>query len=305
MDVAIVGLGRMGSGVAKRLLDGGHAVRVYNRTASKSDELAKQGATALSSLQELVKALPAPRTIWMYLPSGETTREHADELLGYMEKGDVLIDGGNSNFQMTLSLSEAALKKGVTLLDVGTSGGLAGKDEGYCLMIGGDKSSVERLASLWGSVAQKEGYQWVGPSASGHYVKMVHNAIEYGMMQAYAEGMELLASSQFGKDLDLAAVTEVWQHGSIIRSYIGQLLNEAMEEDSSLSTIGARIDDNGEGRWSIEEGLRLGVPTPVITASLYARYQSRIQNSYAYRVAAVIRHKFGGHALAPATETTR
>ena len=297
MEIGIIGLGRMGNGVAARLLEAGHTVVAYNRSREKTELLQKQGAQATFSLEELVNSLKAPRTIWLYLPSGDVTIQYLNELMDKLEPGDTIIDGGNSHFTETIAMAEVLHKRNLKFLDVGTSGGVAGRVNGYCLMIGGEESLFTSLTPLWEAVAQKDGYKRVGPSGSGHYVKMVHNAIEYGMMQAYGEGMELLSASQFANDLQLEQITEVWQHGSIIKSYLGELLNEAMHDPQLLSSIGSRIDDNGEGKWAIEEAIDRGIAMPVITASLYARYQSRQTESFGHKIVAILRNKFGGHAL--------
>lgn len=297
MDVGIVGLGRMGSGVSKRLLQAGHRVVVFNRSADKVTQMEGEGAVGASSLQDLVEKLPTPRTVWLYLPSGEVTKTHIQELSELLEPGDVVLDGGNSRYTSTLEHSALLQKKGIELLDVGTSGGITGEKNGYCLMMGGTQGTYERLIPLWQAVAQENGFELVGPVASGHYVKMVHNAIEYGMMQAYGEGMELLSASRFANELDFGKVTKVWQNGSIITSFLGGLLAEAISESPKLEEIGSRIDDNGEGRWAVEEALTLGVSVPVFTSSIFARYESRKLHEFGHKVVAILRAKFGGHAV--------
>ncbi len=305
MDIGIVGLGRMGSGVATRLAAAGHRVVAYNRTYEKAAALESVGVKPVRGLAELVAALPAPRAIWFYLPAGEVLDEHLQELQPLLEKGDVVIDGGNSNYLDTLRRSQALAKQGIALIDVGTSGGVAGKDEGYCLMAGGDAELYSRYRPLWEAVAQPGGAQRVGPVGAGHYVKMVHNAIEYGMMQAYGEGMQLLAESRFATELDLPQIADLWQHGSIIRSFLGELLHRALTADPGLEQIAARVDDSGEGRWSVEEALRLGVAVPVIAASLFVRYDSRDEEQLAKKVVAILRKEFGGHAVAEAAGTDK
>jgi 6-phosphogluconate dehydrogenase len=297
MNVGIIGLGRMGSGVAARLLETGHTVSVHNRTHEKSEGMAILGAIPAKTVDDFLASLPAPRIVWLYLPSGETTLQYIEELEEKLSPGDILIDGGNSHFESTISNGARLAAKGIHFIDVGTSGGVAGKVNGYCLMIGGEKEIVERCNPLWEAISQTNGFSHVGPVGAGHYVKMIHNAIEYGMMQAYGEGMAVLANSRFKDDLDLEKVTGVWQHGSIIRSYLGELLWESMKESPTLETIGEKIDDNGEGKWAIEEAIDLGIATPVITASLYARYLSRGTHAFSNKVVAMLRNKFGGHAV--------
>lgn len=297
MQIGIIGLGRMGNGIASRLLKSGHEVVVHNRSVDKMIELEELGAITTSSLAEMVEKLMAPRIIWLYLPSGGVTRSHILELKSLLQSGDCILDGGNSRYTDTLSNADLLAEHGIALLDVGTSGGVVGKEKGYCLMVGGDETQYTTCSPLWSSVAQPNGFERVGPVGSGHYVKMIHNAIEYGMMQSYGEGMELLSASRFSKDLDMKRITSVWQNGSIIQSFLGGLLHQAIEESPQLQEVGNKIDDNGEGKWAIEEGLDLGIPTPVISSSLYARYQSRKETHFSNKVVAILRKKFGGHAI--------
>ncbi|MBU6388901.1 decarboxylating 6-phosphogluconate dehydrogenase [Patescibacteria group bacterium] len=298
MQVGIIGLGRMGNGVATRLLHSGHQVVAYNRSGDKTERLvAETGAVGAFSLSELVQKLEKPRTVWLYLPAGEVTDEHIAELAELLEAGDCIIDGGNSRYTETLVRASELASRGIEFIDVGTSGGLAGQERGYCLMIGGKKEVVDRYTPLWEAVAMADGYKRVGPIGAGHYVKMVHNGIEYGMMQAYGEGLHVLNASHFGAELNLADVTAVWQRGSIITSYLGELLAEAMAEDAKLESIGPRIDDNGEGRWTVQEAIDLGVPVPVIAASIFVRSASKQENNFSNRVVAILRNKFGGHKV--------
>jgi 6-phosphogluconate dehydrogenase len=297
MEIAVIGLGRMGSGVAERLIKAGHQVAVYNRTPEKAAELVHIGARQSLSIEDLVSSLSTPRAIWMYLPSGEATEKCLIELSGLLSSGDTIIDGGNSHFVQSVDRASGFAKKGINFLDVGTSGGVAGRQAGYCLMVGGDKATVDGLSPVVTSGAQDGGFLYTGPAGSGHYVKMVHNAIEYGMMQAYGEGFELMEASQFGAQLDFAAIANLWQHGSIVRSYLGELLAKSFEEEGRLEGVGERVDHTGEGRWSVEEGIRLGVPLPVTTASLYARFATQRSTSLSSRVLSVLRNKFGGHTI--------
>jgi 6-phosphogluconate dehydrogenase len=295
MDIGIIGLGRMGMGVSRRLLAGGHTVVAYNRSAEKSSALASEGAKAAATLQELVEALPKPRTVWLYLPAGETTTEHLQQLYGLLEPGDRILDGGNSRYSETLANAKAAAEHGLQLLDVGTSGGIRGETDGFCLMVGGDVQTFRSLEPLFKSVAAPEGFMLMGPVGSGHYVKMIHNAVEYGMMQAYAEGMDLLAAGPFGSELKLEEVATIWQRGSIVRSFLGELLEEALHEDATLAGDSPVVGDNGEGRWTVEEALANSVPVPVFAAAMFARYQTRNQSELAPKVLSALRRKFGGH----------
>ena len=300
MDIGIIGLGRMGAGVAERLLAGGHRVVAYNRTAAKTHALADEhGAVATESLAELVSTLQAPRTVWLYLPAGAVTEEHLLELQGLLEAGDVVLDGGNSNFHLSATRAATLGEKGIDFLDVGTSGGIAGREVGYCLMIGGSPEQYGRLEPAWKSVAIDGGYRLMGPVGSGHYVKMVHNAVEYGMMQAYGEGMQLLNDGSYAGKLDLAEIADLWEHGSIVRSFLGGLLRDALKDDGTLANVQGVVADSGEGRWSVEEALQAGIPVPVFTAALFARYSSRMTSPVAAKVVAVLRTRFGGHATNP------
>jgi len=297
MDIGIIGLGKMGHGVASRLLEAGHRVVAFNRSFDKTSELAEHGAVATKSLQELVTALPAPRTVWTYLPAGDITQEHQEELLELLEAGDTLLDGGNSNFHLSIAMAERCKAKGIHWGDVGTSGGISGAKEGYCLMIGTDNETFTRLMPLWEAVAQKEAFARVGESGGGHYVKMVHNAIEYGMLQAFGEGMNLLEQGSFAGQIDLSAATGVWTHGSIIRSRIGDLVHEAYQKPELLKDARTAIDDNGMARWTVDEAIATATPLPSITASLFARFTSRQENHPGNKLISAVRHLFGGHPL--------
>jgi 6-phosphogluconate dehydrogenase len=300
MDIGIIGLGRMGAGVGERLRKGGHTVVAYNRTLEKTQAFAQEhGAVAAESLRELVEKLPAPRTVWLYLPAGQITDEHLLELAELLQPGDVVLDGGNSNFSLSASRAQTFAQKGIDFMDVGTSGGIAGREVGYCLMIGGSQEQYDRLQPAWSSVAQEGGWQRTGPVGSGHYVKMVHNAVEYGMMQAYGEGMQLLTDGSYAGQLNLPEIADLWEHGSIVRSYLGSLLRDALNDDSVLASVQGVVADSGEGRWSVEEALQYGVPVPVFTAALFARYSSRQVSPMSAKVVAVLRTKFGGHATNP------
>jgi 6-phosphogluconate dehydrogenase len=297
MDIGIVGLGRMGNGVALRLLEGGHRVVAHNRSVDKIELLMQSGAEGAPQLEEIVEKLTAPRTVWLYLPSGDTTEEYIQKLADLLSPGDTIIDGGNSRYTDTVANGQFLSEKGLNFLDVGTSGGIAGRKNGYCLMIGGDQEKYDTLQPLWQSVAQQDGYKRMGSIGSGHYTKMVHNAIEYGMMQAYGEGLELLATKESSLHISLKDATEVWQKGSIIQSFLGQLLSEALQENPTLTGINGLIADSGEGKWALQDAIDQNIATPVMTAALYARYASRMQDTYAQKTVNILRNKFGGHVI--------
>ena len=299
MDVGIIGLGRMGGGVARRLRDAGNRVVAHNRTVEKAHEFAAEagGGEAADTIAALVAALPAPRTVWLYLPAGEVVDEHIAELTPLLESGDVIIDGGNSNFHDSVRRAEEAAAKGLGFLDVGTSGGLAGATQGYCLMIGGPESDYSARIPLWEAVACAQGYALTGPSGAGHFTKMVHNAIEYGVMQSYAEGYSLLTEASFAGKIDLAATTEVWQHGSIITSFLGAKVAEAIKDPSLLESASSVVAHTGEGAWAVAEAEEKGVTVPAIKASLQARVESAAAPLSRNKLLSAVRYLFGGHSL--------
>ena len=286
MKLGMVGLGRMGSGMTDRLRADGHEVMTYDP---------KVESTA-SSLEELAQQLEAPRVVWMMIPAGEITENTTNELLGILDSGDVLVDGGNSNFHDSQSRSKAAAEKGVHFLDVGVSGGIWGLKEGFCLMAGGADEAVALLKPALETLAPPNGWAHVGPSGAGHFVKMVHNGIEYGLMQAYAEGFEVMNASEF--ELDLEEIAGIWRYGSVVRSWLLELLRDALEQHGNeLGDIAGYVDDSGEGRWTIFEAINEDVPAPVISAALYARFASRQDESFAAKINAALRQQFGGHAV--------
>jgi 6-phosphogluconate dehydrogenase len=286
MKLGMVGLGRMGGNMVKRLEQHGHELRSFARSG---------GGTA-PSLEELLGQLEAPRVVWLMIPAGEPTEQAVDALLGLLGEGDVIVDGGNSNFRDSQRRAAKAGEHGIRYLDVGVSGGIWGLEVGYCLMAGGEDEAVELLRPAFDSLAPPDGWAHVGPSGSGHYVKMIHNGIEYGLMQAYAEGFELMHHSEF--DLDLAEISGIWRYGSVVRSWLLDLLHESFESHGSgLEDIGSYVEDSGEGRWTITEGIERAVPTPVIAAALFARFASRDDVNFAAKVAAALRNQFGGHAV--------
>jgi len=299
MKLAMLGLGRMGGNMARRLLRAGHAVVGYNRTRSVTAEIQEEdGMIPGSSVKEAVQLLSAPRVMWLMLPAGEVTEGTLRELQGLLSKGDVIVDGGNSNFNDTLRRSSELASKGTHLVDVGVSGGIWGLAEGYSLMIGGDEKIVANLKPIFESLAPAPDKGWgrVGPGGSGHFAKMVHNGIEYGMMQSLAEGFEIL---QARKDFnfDLHQVARVWQRGSVVRSWLLDLAERALEADPQLKDLSDWVEDSGEGRWTVFEAINQGVPAPVITLSLLQRLASRQEHSFAGKLLAALRNQFGGHAV--------
>ena len=296
MDVAMVGLGRMGANMARRLLRGGHRVVVWNRTYAKAEELAAEGAEPVRELAGVVAALAAPRVIWLMLPYGDPTQEVIDELVPQLGEGDVLVDGGNSPFQLDITRGEALAAQGVRYLDAGTSGGVWGLEVGYCLMVGGDRSAFEHIEPLLRTLAPPgHGYEYCGGHGSGHFVKMVHNGIEYGMMQAYAEGFELLEATEW--DLDLASIADLWNQGSVVRSWLLELAADAFKKDPGLEHITGYVEDTGEGRWTVEQAIAHSVPMPAISSALFMRFRSRQPDTFSGKVLAALRNEFGGHAV--------
>jgi 6-phosphogluconate dehydrogenase len=294
----MVGLGRMGANMTTRLLRGGHQVVVYDRSDEAVRHAATEGATPMSSLEELTQKLTAPRAVWVMVPSGEPTEQTVQSLARLLSRGDTVIDGGNSNYKDTMRRAAMLKERGLHYVDSGTSGGVWGLANGYSLMIGGERSAVERLRPIFETLApgKNEGWGHVGPSGSGHFVKMVHNGIEYGLMQAYAEGFSILKhKEEFG--LDLAQVAEIWRSGSVVRSWLLDLTAAALAENPTMEGIAPYVSDSGEGRWTVAEAIDLDVAAPVITLSLIQRLRSRDAESYADRLLAAMRNQFGGHAI--------
>jgi 6-phosphogluconate dehydrogenase len=286
MELGMIGLGRMGGNMTERLRRAGHEVKTYDP---------KVDSTA-SSLAELRDGLAAPRAFWMMVPAGEVTEETFQALLGLAAPGDTIVDGGNSNFHDSQRRAAEAGERGVDFVDVGVSGGIWGLENGYCLMAGGEDEPVARVQPLLESLAPAGGYAHVGPAGAGHFVKMVHNGIEYGLMQAYAEGFEVLERSEF--ELDLEEIAGIWRYGSVVRSWLLELLHDAFErEGNKLERIRGYVEDSGEGRWTIAEAIAEDVPVPVISAALFARFASRQPESFAAKIDAALRNEFGGHAV--------
>lgn len=297
-EVGFIGLGRMGGNMVQRILSQGSiTVRVWNRSKDKVDRAVSQGAHASESISELVGSLTSERkVVWLMLPSGEVTENAFSEVLGLLNKNDIIIDGGNSNFHDSIRRHKECEAKGVCMLDVGVSGGIVAVNTGYPMMIGGKQDVWEYVKPLFDTFGHPNGYNLVGPGGSGHYVKMIHNAIEYGMMQAIAEGFDLLKNGRFS-DIDLLNVSKIWNNGCIVDSFLMKMTQQALEKDSQLGYLKAYIEDNGEGRWSAIEALEYNVPFVVNSYALHARYISRDPNSYAFRMVAAQRQEFGGHAI--------
>ncbi len=298
MQLGIVGLGRMGGNMAQRLLGGGHDLVVYDPNPQAVEAQTGAGAAGAATLGELAAKLDAPRAVWSMVPSGDATEATIAALADELESGDTIVDGGNANYKDTIRRADTLAERGISLLDAGTSGGVWGLAEGYSLMIGGDRDAFERLEPVFQTLAPgpDRGYGHVGGSGAGHFVKMVHNGIEYGMMQAYAEGFELMAAKD-DMALDLSQIAEIWRYGSVVRSWLLDLTAAALEEDPDLSGLESYVEDSGEGRWTLQESIELAVPIPVIALSLQARFRSRQDSPLGPRLLAAMRNQFGGHAV--------
>ena len=295
MQIAIVGLGRMGGNMVRRLLGGGHQVVAFDRDPAAVERLVKEGATGASSLADLVGKLTGPRAVWVMVPSGAPTASTVQELAGLLSANDIVIDGGNSNYKDSVRHAEELAKKNIRWLDAGTSGGVWGLEVGYCLMVGGDKSAYEHVLPALTTLAPKDGLGYFGAAGAGHYAKMVHNGIEYAMMQAYAEGFELLKECPY--KYDLRDITRVWNRGSVVRSWLLELAERAFLKDPELAELKGYVEDSGEGRWTLNECVKNAVAAPTIAAALFARFASRKENAFGLRVLAALRNQFGGHAV--------
>lgn len=296
MQIGFIGLGRMGINMVQRLLEGGHEIIVYNRTPEKVKKAEDLGALASDSIEGLVNKLRSPRIIWIMVPAGSATEDIIKEAASFLEEGDILIDGGNSFYKDSVRRAEMLKEQGIYFLDIGTSGGIWGLKRGYCMMIGGKKEIFERVEPILQTLAPKDGYAHVGPSGTGHFVKMVHNGIEYAMLQSYAEGFEILkARKDF--DFDLKQIAGLWNNGSVIESWLLELAGYAFEKDPKLDAIKGYVEDSGEGRWTVAEAIEQDVPAPLITLSLLERFRSRQDDSFSAKVIAALRNEFGGHAV--------
>ena len=295
MQVGMIGLGRMGGQMAERLLQGGHQVVAFDRNAAAVATAVAAGAVGAGSLADLVARCVEPRVCWVMLPAGEATDHTIEALAHVLEPGDTVVDGGNSRYQDSRRRGHRLGDRGINFLDCGTSGGVWGLSEGYCLMVGGDAAAFARVEPVFATLAQAGGYLHTGPVGSGHYVKMIHNGIEYGMLEAYAEGFELMANHEY--PLDLGAIADLWLHGSVVRSWLLELASNALREHPRLEGIRGYVEDSGEGRWTVEEAVRLGVPLPALAFSLFERFRSRQEDAWSDRFIAALRQQFGGHSV--------
>ena len=297
MQLGMIGLGRMGFNMSLRLLEGGHSVIGYDRAPEPAVKLRDEhGGGAASSVEDLVRQLAPPRVIWLMIPAGAPTRQQIQELAGLLAPGDIVVDGGNSFYHDSIAHAALLKEHGIRFMDVGVSGGIWGLELGYCLMAGGDRETFAALEPIFKTLAPEQGYRLVGPVGAGHFAKMVHNGIEYGMMEAYAEGFELMcAKTEFG--YDLAGIADLWNHGGVIRSWLLELAADAFKDDPGLEAIHGYVPDSGEGRWTASEAIDLAVPAPVITLALQIRFLSRQEDSFGAKVLAALRQQFGGHAV--------
>ncbi|OLC49192.1 MAG: 6-phosphogluconate dehydrogenase (decarboxylating) [Acidobacteria bacterium 13_1_40CM_65_14] len=295
MQLGFVGLGRMGLNMVTRLVRGGHEIVAYDRSAEAIARAESAGARGVASLEALPAALTAPRGVWVMVPAGAPTESTIAALGNLLSAGDAIVDGGNTNFHDDVRRAEALSAKHMHYVDAGVSGGIWGLQEGYCLMVGGEADVCTRLEPIFLTLAPKDGYLHVGDHGAGHYVKMIHNGIEYGLMQAYAEGFELMHASAY--TIDLAAVAALWNHGSVVRSWLLELAARALAEDAGLSGLEGYVEDSGEGRWTVQDAIERAVPLPVITAALFTRFRSREDNPFAERMLAALRNQFGGHPV--------
>ena len=295
MEIGFIGLGKMGMNMVTRLRRGQHRVVVYDRTTDLVTQAEQQGCVGATSLADLASKLAAPRTVWIMVPSGAPTEETIRQTAALLAPGDTIVDGGNTRFHDDLRRHAELKSKGLHYVDAGTSGGIWGLANGYCLMVGGDRAVVERLSPVLTTLAPPNGWAHVGGPGAGHYVKMVHNGIEYSMMQGYAEGFELMAKS--GYDLDLARVADLWMQGSVVRSWLLELAAAALKEDPKLEKLKGFVQDSGEGRWMIQEAIDKDVPVPTLTMALFTRFRSRQEQSFAEKMLAALRNAFGGHSV--------
>ena len=299
MQIGMIGLGRMGMNMAKRLLQGGHAVVAYNRTADKTDQLVKEGAQGTYSLSEMVEKLSAPRVLWLMLPAGKVVDEHIEQLSRLLSASDIVVDGGNSYFKDDVRRAAFLAQKKIRYLDAGVSGGIWGLTVGYCMMIGGDEETYRYLEPAFQTLAPEKGYLYCGKTGAGHFVKMVHNGIEYGMMQAYGEGFELLKGSEYADQFNYAQIADLWNQGSVIRSWLLELLAGAFKKDATLAGVKGYVEDSGEGRWTVLQAIESDVPAEVLALSLFRRFRSRQEDTFTDKVIAALRREFGGHAVMP------
>jgi 6-phosphogluconate dehydrogenase len=297
MQIGMIGLGRMGMNMARRLMKGKHEVVVYNRSKEKVQEIAKEGAVPTDSIADLVQKLSPRRVVWVMLPAGETTDEHLAKAATYLSEGDILVDGGNSYYKDDIRREKELADLGISYMDAGISGGIWGLQIGYCTMIGGKEEDFKYIKPLLKTLAPKEGFLFCGPAGSGHYVKMVHNGIEYAMMEAYGEGFELLQASPYKDSLNFKDVAHLWNQGSVIRSWLLELLESAFDKDPKLEGIKGYVEDSGEGRWTVHQAVESGVSATAIAHSLFKRFQSRNPDIFSNKILAALRNEFGGHGV--------
>jgi len=295
MDIGFIGLGKMGMNMVTRLTQGGHRVVAYDRTVELITQAESKGATGATSLEDLIAKLPKPRAVWVMVPSGHPTEETIQHLSTILDKDDIVIDGGNTKFHDDVRRAADLQKRSIHYVDAGTSGGIWGLQIGYCLMVGGEKGPVTRLAPIFTTLAPENGWAHVGGHGAGHYVKMVHNGIEYSMMQGYAEGFELMSKSEY--NLDLAKISDLWMHGSVVRSWLLELAAGALKDDPKLESLKGYVQDSGEGRWMLMDALDKDVPVPTLATALFTRFRSRQEESFSEKMLAALRNAFGGHSV--------
>jgi 6-phosphogluconate dehydrogenase len=295
MKIGMVGLGRMGGNMTRRLLHGGHEVVGYATSPGSIQEVVREGAGGAHSLEDLVAQLKEPKVVWLMVPAGDVTESVMQKVAGLLDRGDVIVDGGNSRYIDSRRRAEELSARGVSFVDCGTSGGIWGLTEGYCLMVGAEEDAFKQVEPILETLAPENGYAHVGPPGAGHFVKMVHNGVEYGLMQAYAEGFEIMKSAEY--ELDLAQIAEVWRHGSVVRSWLLDLAASALTSDPELKSVAPYVEDSGEGRWTVEAAIDNSVPAPAITLALFKRFASRQDDSFGDKLLAALRHEFGGHTI--------
>jgi len=298
MQLGMIGLGRMGGNMARRLIKAGHNIVVYDRTPEKVKEMESEGAVASYSLEELIQKLKAPRIVWFMLPAGDITEKFIADVTKLISKGDIIVEGGNSPYKDDIRRFEELKKTGIHYVDAGVSGGIWGLKLGYCTMVGGEQEIFKHMEPILKDLTPKDGYMYCGKPGAGHFVKMIHNAIEYGLMEAYAEGFEILKASPYGEKLDLKQVSHLWNQGSVVRSWLLELLENVFDSGSGLDELQGYVEDSGEARWTVKEAIDTGVSADVITASLYKRFNSRQKDAFSNRILAALRREFGGHAVA-------